>query len=591
MPTFSNPSDLARETLRLLAARRIPPTPDNYQQLYFEIAGSKEHLLATFPEKQIRELATALPRTTPQQVRLARQIEQAAKSGSWQEIQSSLLNFANSHRESQNQDWGELIVELLQQWETKHAALTPAKKREAIEHLIAGTDNNSEALHARLGNLVRSWAQVEQRLTAIEPLQGPDTLSPIATRANAANAADASIALGELRELLSYTLETVLACLLVDSEPLASEAKALGQAVRNANNSTDRNALASDIRKFACRLELLADERSELKFGLVHLLQLLVENVGELVADDGWLRGQLRVLNALIATPLTPRAIEDVERRLREVVFKQSQLKQNLDEAKEALRRMLTSFVDRLVEFAESTSGYHDKMEACARKISTADNIGQLSDVINEVMHETRVIQVNAQRSRDELLAARQQVETSERRITDLESELEKTSAMMRHDQLTGALNRRGLDEMYEREVARALRRRSPLCLAMLDIDNFKRLNDTHGHDAGDAALIHLATVMRDNLRPQDSVARYGGEEFLILLPDATLDDATRALTRLQRELTRRFFLLDNQKILITFSAGVTVCREDDQQADAVKRADEAMYEAKRAGKNRVLQA
>jgi len=127
--------------------------------------------------------------------------------------------------------------------------------------------------------------------------------------------------------------------------------------------------------------------------------------------------------------------------------------------------------------------------------------------------------------------------------------------------------------------------------VALLDIDNFKRLNDSLGHDAGDAALIHLATVIRETMRPQDTVARFGGEEFIIVLPDTSLEDARKAIVRLQRELTRRILLHDNNRQLITFSAGVSELRPGDTQASISKRADEAMYAAKQAGKNRVMVA
>ena len=127
------------------------------------------------------------------------------------------------------------------------------------------------------------------------------------------------------------------------------------------------------------------------------------------------------------------------------------------------------------------------------------------------------------------------------------------------------------------------------MCVGLLDIDNFKKLNDSLGHDAGDAALIHLATVIRETMRPQDTCARFGGEEFVILLPDTLLDDAQKALVRLQRELTKRYFLHNNDKQLITFSAGVTELREGDTQISVTKRADEAMYTAKKTGKNRVV--
>ena len=95
--------------------------------------------------------------------------------------------------------------------------------------------------------------------------------------------------------------------------------------------------------------------------------------------------------------------------------------------------------------------------------------------------------------------------------------------------------------------------------------------------------------MIRETLRPQDTLARFGGEEFIILLPDTPIDDAKKALVRLQRELTKRIFLTDNEKVLITFSAGVTDFRIDDNQTSVTKRADEAMYSAKKTGKNRVV--
>lgn len=156
---------------------------------------------------------------------------------------------------------------------------------------------------------------------------------------------------------------------------------------------------------------------------------------------------------------------------------------------------------------------------------------------------------------------------------------------------MTGALNRKGLDEAIDREISSVRRKDTPLCMALLDIDNFKKLNDALGHATGDLALAHLATVARECMRPQDSLARYGGEEFVILLPDTPLDRGVEAMTRLQRELTKRFFLAGTEKILITFSAGVAQLAANETGSAAIKRADQAMYLAKRAGKNRVIGA
>ena len=154
---------------------------------------------------------------------------------------------------------------------------------------------------------------------------------------------------------------------------------------------------------------------------------------------------------------------------------------------------------------------------------------------------------------------------------------------------LTNTLNRKGLDEVMVREMAAMQRKGTPLSLSLLDVDNFKKLNDRLGHTVGDAALVHLVRVVRECMRPSDYLARYGGEEFVILMPDTPLDEALTAMSRLQRELTRNFFLANNEKVLITFSAGVAQLATGESQEDAYQRADAAMYLSKRAGKNRVL--
>jgi len=597
MPTFSNPSEIARETLKQLMSRRMPPSPDNYQAIYNEIAGIHDTPAAAFPERELKSLIAALPDASAAQQRLARQLEQSLKAESWEDYRKTLIDFIKEHSTESLQNWGELIGEFLRQWEAKQSNLTPARKREALEHVLVSASKNSEILFARLQSLVKSWSQnsasVDELVmvadTTETPPEAPMSASAVALVAAPAPPSRASELLPELRELFAYTLEVAVITQLGDDPDLAAEARAIVVSVRGATTLQDMQEMLAAIKRLAFRLEFLAEDRNELRAGLIKLLQLMIENVSELVIDDQWLNGQLAMVSEIVARPMNVRAINDAEQHLKEVIFKQSQLKHSLVEAQEALKQMLAGFVDHLAEFADSTSEYHDKIEICAAKISSAKDITQLEDVLAEVISETRTIQLNAQRSRDELRISRQRVDEADKRINELQAELNKASTLVRHDQLTGTLNRRGLDEIFENEVARAQRRRSPLCVSMLDIDNFKKLNDTFGHDAGDAALIHLVSVIRDTLRPQDTLARFGGEEFVILLPDTPIDDAKKALVRLQRELTKRYFLNDNEKVLITFSAGISDFRSDDNQASVVKRADEAMYAAKKAGKNRVV--
>jgi len=159
------------------------------------------------------------------------------------------------------------------------------------------------------------------------------------------------------------------------------------------------------------------------------------------------------------------------------------------------------------------------------------------------------------------------------------------------HDPLTGLCNRRYLEENLGRELHRARRRNSPLCVAMLDLDNFKPFNDTFGHDAGDSLLRQLGQMLREKLRKSDISCRYGGDEFVLVLPDSSLADAQRRVEQicvLVKELQIRHGGPPLDKI--TVSAGVAGAPEHNSAAaELLQAADSAMYAAKQAGRDRVV--
>lgn len=190
-----------------------------------------------------------------------------------------------------------------------------------------------------------------------------------------------------------------------------------------------------------------------------------------------------------------------------------------------------------------------------------------------------------------EILIGWRRLEAAKDRIARLEADLAQARAMIGTDELTGCLNRRGLEAVLSREWARADRTASAVSIAVLDVDDFKRLNDTYGHLVGDRALVYLAHVLAAALRPTDVLARYGGEEFVVVLPHTTGAEATKATRRLRRELAGRPLRLEDSELTITFSAGVAQ-REPGATAQAtIERADRAVYRAKVAGKNRVVHA
>jgi diguanylate cyclase len=339
------------------------------------------------------------------------------------------------------------------------------------------------------------------------------------------------------------------------------------------------------------RLSFVAEDQSEIKTVLLKLLHLVFENIADLSPDEQWLKGQMDALVTASEPPLSLRRLDDVERRLKDVIFKQKEAKERAAQAQNDLRDMLKAFVERLSEITQSTGSFHEKLEESARLIEQAKSMAEIAPVLKDVVGATRIMANDSQTARNELSAMRERATTTEAEIAKLHQELDRVSAEARHDPLTGALNRKGLNEALERELSTVRRKETPLSMALLDIDNFKKLNDTLGHAKGDEALNHLASVARECMRPQDTLARFGGEEFVILLPDTPLDRGIDAMMRLQRELTKRFFMAGTEKVLITFSAGVAQLAQGETAQDAIRRADQAMYLAKRAGKNRVLGA
>ena len=587
MPDFNQPSEIAREVLLRLAQRRIQPTPDNYLALYHEITGKP--VPDIFPEKAIKSLAAGLPRHTAEQVRVGRKLDQAASEKSWDHLRQTLTEVLDKVA-AEPPAWSALIRDLLSQLEIRSTGLTTAQKKEALDHVLAAS-GNPEVLYQRLTSLLKNWSGQPGDLSA--PLADRPVALPVNVQAEptAERPAETAADNREWRELIAQILDNALPPLLHESPELATEAAQLSAAIRAAGAPADSAQTAVALKKFIYRLQFVAEDQAELRASLLGLLRLLVENIDELVVDDQWIQGQIAVVSDLISQPLTLRRLDDVGRRVKDLIYKQSALKKHLNDARDRLKIMLATFVDRLADMSAVTGDYHDKIERCATRISQSNDIGELTDVLDEVMRETRTIQLSTRRSHDELTEMKSRASDAEKEIARLQQELANASDMVRHDALTGALNRKGMDETLEQEVSRSERQGTSLCIAMLDIDNFKKLNDTLGHDAGDEALKHLTGVVKETIRPQDTLARYGGEEFVVLLPDTRLENGVNAMVRVQRELTRKFFLHQNDKVLITFSCGVAELQQGEAAAEAVKRADQAMYLAKRSGKNRVVAA
>lgn len=230
---------------------------------------------------------------------------------------------------------------------------------------------------------------------------------------------------------------------------------------------------------------------------------------------------------------------------------------------------------------------YRDRVTALAERIRGTEDVSAIISILNQALTETRRLRVRE----DALAAAQRKVADAERSIEAMRNELEQVKAMLHQDPLTGTLNRRGIDDAFRQEASRCDRHGGRLCVVLIDIDNFKLLNDTLGHPAGDRALIHIANIVQNTLRPTDRVGRFGGEEFMLLLPDTRLSQSSAVMARIKRELASRPLEENNTRITITFSGGIAQRGEQETLDQIIARADAALYQAKAAGKNRVVLA
>ena len=227
----------------------------------------------------------------------------------------------------------------------------------------------------------------------------------------------------------------------------------------------------------------------------------------------------------------------------------------------------------------------HNTLDALKRTIS-----GHMG-AINLLLQER---ESTAARERH-LLTRLSTMESKLRLMKEETAEYKKRLTIQKHklflDSLTQVHNRAALDERLEQEYKRWLRYRTPLCMAIIDIDHFKNINDNYGHMAGDKALKVVAKALQSALRDTDFIARFGGEEFVVLLPNINPDKFQKPLETLRQTIKSIPFRFRDAKVEITISIGATLFKEGDNPSDVFERADKALYHAKNTGRDQVTLA
>lgn len=250
------------------------------------------------------------------------------------------------------------------------------------------------------------------------------------------------------------------------------------------------------------------------------------------------------------------------------------------------LMRMLQLLVDEVTErtgsLASDLGERNRDMRHSIDALSTAQEKSIILQLLEGLVAKADSIHETVADTHEDLAATRLALD-------HLSSELVETRQSLHEDSLTGAQNRRGMDTILLREVARAKRNKNRLAVAMLDVDHFKRVNDTYGHDVGDKLLVHLSMIAKSVMRESDALIRYGGEEFLLVLSETDQQGASYVVERLRQVIGKTPLVYDNKKIEVTLSVGLAQLGEGENGHSLVLRADHALYEAKRAGRDRVV--
>ncbi|WP_431266652.1 diguanylate cyclase domain-containing protein [Roseateles chitinivorans] len=348
---------------------------------------------------------------------------------------------------------------------------------------------------------------------------------------------------------------------------------------------------AAQMDALCIRARRWLDHRNHAFTELGKLCGELTGSLTDLAEDDSWAQGQCEAMSQTLAQGLTARSVRSVSELLHSTRERQHSLREERGRARDALKGLINRMLQELGELGQHTDRFSDSVGKYATVIEQADSLESLAGVVREMVEESRSVQSLVQNTQGRLRDEHDRATQLAGRVEELEGELRRLSSEVQTDQLTQVANRRGLIATFETERAKLERDPKPLALALLDIDNFKKLNDNLGHAAGDEALKALASRVSGLLRPGDKVGRWGGEEFVLILPEAPLEEAQAVLLRLQRSLSASLFMHEGRDVFVTFSAGVTLFRSGETMEQALDRADEALYEAKRTGKNRACVA
>ncbi len=486
---------------------------------------------------------------------------------------------------------------------------TMARRKEGIQRVLAGSRSDPRRMQQRLAQLVNSWDS-DTAATEVDVAGMPVAEAGVDANAGSAGAAPVEVVAPALAQAandvegdetaaaeaggalawkrVAHTLGKALQQAMPQNDEANRElSEELSRLIGRLGSEGAKAPLIAETEALCLRAGRVLQHRHHLFEQLGKLCHELTASLTELAENDSWVKGQCEAMRTKIEEGLTARGVRAVSDMLHHARARHAEVKVEREQARDALKGLIHQMLAELSELGSKTGDFSQSVGRYAQVIEEADSLESLTGVVREMVNESRAVQTLVQQTQERLQEEHSKATGLSERVVRLEDEMRRLSDEVSTDQLTQIANRRGLIQAFEIEKARLERNGGHLSIGLLDIDNFKRLNDELGHSAGDEALKSLAAIVSKTLRPGDRVARYGGEEFVVLLPETPVDDGEQVLTRLQRSLTGGLFMHKEKQVFVTFSAGVTSYRLQERIEESLERADQALYEAKRTGKNR----
>lgn len=315
---------------------------------------------------------------------------------------------------------------------------------------------------------------------------------------------------------------------------------------------------------------------------MARLLISFISGLSQSLPEEDNLKKQLNEMAAVIRKGVRIPPAKELDKDVEDYFSRLILERRFMDSEKDIVKTMVLEVVETIKTVMVTSGEFDGNIGECTEKVQGAETIQDILKVKDYLVVEMQKVREHSHALHDELDKHRTATET-------LSKKLEESEAKALVDALTNVLNRNA----YNLEIGQLLnefkRYKEECALLVLDIDHFKKINDTYGHKTGDKVLKSVAATVSNSIRASDHIFRYGGEEFVVILGRINKETTKKLSEKIRKEVERDYFVDGDNKLQVTMSIGAAIITPDDTETSLFERADKALYQAKQNGRNQVL--